>query len=98
MSSDRGGRIKTRWVARLVRFLQTAYSFVSISSGEEEYFLLNSVFLNNKKIDLNKNVHVELNLRLLYLDNKVMKNRKNIFAQNVYVCIKQELQILLMLD
>lgn len=41
-----------------------------------------------KKIDLNKNVHVEPNLRLLYLDNKVMKNRKNIFVQNVYVCIK----------
>jgi len=24
MSSDRGGRIESRWVARLVRFLQTA--------------------------------------------------------------------------
>ena len=45
---------------------QTAYSFVSISSGEEEYFLLNSVFLNNKKIERFQTNLVKIGSKSLY--------------------------------
>ena len=32
-------------------FSQTAYSYISSSTGTDEFFLLNSVFLNNEKIE-----------------------------------------------